>query len=235
MAFCAKCGAVVTDSSAFCEVCGQAIDTDRQFGSSYVSPNPTTREESVQLCNLLASKYATYDKLKEDIKDAEFQVKKMEVSSNPPRYWFFRFYWPFFIIAAAACFISTLVVGLLTLASGESEADVYAFSEIAGYLSIPVVLVIGIPIAKARQNKANDRLAQNDMMTASKANQLRAQIADMKRKQSDLSDELQVYKDLIPMNMRNQKSILRIKRALDISQAQTIEEAIEIVKNPRGM
>ena len=52
MAFCAKCGAVVADSSAFCEVCGQAIDTDRQFRSSYVSPNPTTKEESIQLCNL---------------------------------------------------------------------------------------------------------------------------------------------------------------------------------------
>lgn len=232
MAFCAKCGAVVADSSAFCEVCGQAIDTDRQFRSSYVSPNPATKEESIQLCNLLASKYATYDKLKEDIKDAEFQVKKMEVSSNPPRYWFFRFYWPTFIFAAVACFVTTFLFAFLIAASG---SDAIELAEAPGYLSIPITLLIGIPIAKVRQNKANDRLAQNDMMTASKANQLRAQIADMKKKQSDFSDELQEYKELIPMNMRNQRSILKIKRALEISTAQTIEEAIEIVKNPRGM
>lgn len=233
MAFCSKCGAVVADTSAFCEVCGQAIDTDRQIGSSYISPNPATKEESIQLCNFLASKYATYEKLKEDIKDREFEVKKMEVGPKSPRHIFFRFYWPTFIFAAVACFVSTFVVALLIAAAGYSEA--IDLAEVVGYLSIPVVLVIGIPIAKARQNKANDRLAQNDMMTASKTNEIRAQIADMKRKQSDLSDELQVYKELLPINMRNQKSILKIKRALDISQAQTIEEAIEIVKNPRGM
>ena len=116
-----------------------------------------------------------------------------------------------------------------------ADPDAIELAKVPGYLSIPVVLLIGIPIAKARQNKANDRLAQNDMMTASKANQLRNQINEMKKKQSELSNELQDYKELIPMNMRNKNSIIRIKRALDLSQAQTIEEAVEIVKNPRGI
>ena len=231
MAFCSKCGAVVADGTYYCEICGQPIDTDRLTGSSYITPHPTTKEESIQLCNTLASKYAAYEKLKEDIKDLEFQIKKMEVGPKPPRYWLFRFYWPSFIFAVIACFVSTLVVTLLGLATGD-EDTAFALGEIAGYLSIPVVLLVGIPIAKARQNKANDRLAQNDMMTANKANQLRAQVNDMKTKQNELSDELQIYKELIPLNLRTKNGILKIKRALDLSQAQTIEEAIEIVKKP---
>ena len=47
MAFCSKCGAVVLDGSSFCEVCGQAIDTDRILGSSHLSPHPATKEESI--------------------------------------------------------------------------------------------------------------------------------------------------------------------------------------------
>lgn len=116
MAFCSKCGAVVLDGSSFCEVCGQAIDTDRILGSSHLSPHPATKEESIQLCNILLSKYTTYEKLKEDIKDAEFQIKKMEVGSNPPRYWLFRFYWPTFIVAAVVCFVTTFVFAALIAA-----------------------------------------------------------------------------------------------------------------------
>ena len=231
MAFCSKCGAVVLDGSSFCEVCGQAIDTDRILGSSHLSPHPATKEESIHLCNILLSKYTTYEKLKEDIKDAEFQIKKMEVGSNPPRYWLFRFYWPTFIVAAVACFVTTFVFAALIASSG---SDAIELAEAPGYLSIPITLLIGIPIAKARQNRANEKLAQNDMMTTARANQIRAQIEDMKRKQSELSEELQDYKELIPLNMRNKNSIIKIKRALDLSQAQTIEEAVEIVKNPRG-
>ena len=200
MAFCSKCGAVVLDGSSFCEVCGQAIDTDRILGSSHLSPHPATKEESIHLCNILLS--------------------------NPPRYWLFRFYWPTFIVAAVACFVTTFVFAALIAASG---SDAIELAEAPGYLSIPITLLIGIPIAKARQNRANEKLAQNDMMTTARANQIRAQIEDMKRKQSELSEELQDYKELIPKN-----SIIKIKRALDLSQAQTIEEAVEIVKNPRG-
>ena len=232
MAFCAKCGAVLADGTTYCEMCGQVVDYDRPVASTYLPPKPATKEESLRLCDTLINKYAAYEKLKEDIKDCEFQVKKMEVGPKAPRYWFFRFYWPSFIVAAAACFVSTFVFAVLI---ASADPDAIELAKVPGYLSIPVVLVIGIPIAKARQNKANDRLAQNDMMAASKANQLRNQINEMKKKQSELSNELQDYKELIPMNMRNKNSIIRIKRALDLSQAQTIEEAVEIVKNPRGM
>ena len=61
---------------------------------------------------------------------------------------------------------------------------------------------------------------------------MRAQINELKTQQNQISDELQYYKDLIPMNMRNKNSILKVKRMLELSQAETIEQAIEMVMHP---
>jgi len=104
MAFCSNCGAVVKDGSSYCEICGQVVVPDTQVFLSSVSPRPATKEESIALCNALASKYASYEKIKEEISDLEFSIKKMEVTPHAPRYTFFRFYWPFFLIALGACF-----------------------------------------------------------------------------------------------------------------------------------
>ncbi len=230
MAFCSNCGAVVNGNSFYCVICGQAVAPDAQVDLSSVSPRPATKEESVALCNALASKYASYEKIKEEIHDLEFSIKKTEVSAHAPRYSFFRFYWPFFIIALGACFFSTLIVGLLLL-NDNSEAG-SLFPRLAGYLSIPVVLVIGIVVAKTRQNHANDKLAQREMSVTNQANVMRAKINDLKQQQNRISDELQDYKDLIPMKMRNKNSMLKIKKTLDLSQAETIEQAIELLNNP---
>ena len=230
MAFCSNCGAVVKDGSSYCEICGQVVVPDTQVFLSSVSPRPATKEESIALCNALASKYASYEKIKEEISDLEFSIKKMEVTPHAPRYTFFRFYWPFFLIALGACFFSTLIIGFLTINVDYEVSSL--FSRLAGYLSIPVVLGIGVVIAKKRQNSANDKLAQNEMAMTSKASSMRAKVKDLKDQQNRISEELQDYKDLIPVNMRNKNSILKIKKTLDLSQAETIEQAIELLKNP---
>lgn len=230
MAICWNCGAVVADNSSYCEMCGQAIASDTQSVLSSLPPRPANKEESIKLCTALASKYASYEKLKGEIHDLEFSIKKMEVTPNAPRYSFFRFYWPFFIIALAACFFSTLIVGILTIRADSETGEILA--KAAGYLSIPIVLGIGIVVARARQSHANDKLAQNDMLTASKASELRAKVNEMKEQQREISDELQYYKDLIPMNMRNKGSILKIKKILDLGQAETIEQAVEFAQHP---
>ena len=230
MAFCSNCGAVVKDGSSYCEICGQVVVPDTQVFLSSVSPRPATKEESIALCNALASKYASYEKIKEEINDLEFSIKKMEVTPHAPRYSFFRFYWPFFLIALGACFFSTLIIGLLTINADYEVSSL--FSRLAGYLSIPVVLGIGVVIAKKRQNSANDKLAQNEMTMTSKASSMRAKVKDLKDQQNRISEELQDYKDLLPVNMRNKNSILKIKKTLDLSQAETIEQAIELLKNP---
>ena len=230
MEFCSKCGSVIADGSSFCEICGHAIDRDTQGAMSYVSSRPATKEESINLCNTLASKYASYEKIKEEIHDLEFSVKKMEVPSHPPRYSFFRFFWPFFIIALVACFFSTLIVGFMFISVYDDYGEVLARA--AGYLSIPIVLIIGVIVAKAKQKRANDKLAENEEAIFSRISTMRAQINELKTQQNQISDELQYYKDLIPMNMRNKNSILKVKRMLELSQAETIEQAIEMVMHP---
>ena len=115
MAFCPNCGSVVTDFNSYCEVCGQVVVPVSQGFLSSFAPLPANKEESIKLCNALASKYAAYEKIKEEIHDLEFSIKKMEVKPNAPRYSFFRFYWPFFLIALGACFFATLLVGLLLI------------------------------------------------------------------------------------------------------------------------
>lgn len=230
MAFCPNCGSVVTDFNSYCEVCGQVVVPVSQGFLSSFAPLPSNKEESIKLCNALASKYATYEKIKEEINDLEFSIKKMEVKPNAPRYSFFRFYWPFFLIALGACFFSTLIVAFLTMSVDYEVGEL--LSRLAGYLSIPVVLVIGIVVAKIRQRKANDRLAENEMGITSQISAMRAKVNDLKREQNQLSDELQGYKDIIPVNMRNKDSILKIKKVLDLSQAETIEQAIELIKHP---
>ena len=123
-----------------------------------------------------------------------------------------------------------MIIGLLTINADYEVSSL--FSRLAGYLSIPVVLGIGVVIAKKRQNSANDKLAQNEMTMTSKASSMRAKVKDLKDQQNRISEELQDYKDLIPVNMRNKNSILKIKKTLDLSQAETIEQAIELLKNP---
>ena len=111
MAFCSGCGAALSDGATVCDQCGKEISariSALQMASS--------KYGSINLAFDLAVKYAKLAKLKDEINDTEFNLKKIEINPNPPRYSFFRFYWPFFIIALIACFIVTLIFAFIVLA-----------------------------------------------------------------------------------------------------------------------
>ena len=241
MAFCSKCGAAIADDAAFCSMCGEKVlnvtEEIRETPSAAAeeireapSVSPETREGGIMLANKLANQYETLEKLKDEITDIEFNIKKTQVSSTPPRYSTFRFFWPFFIIALGVSFAVTLVSALFA-ASVNSEG-LLVLSEILGYLSIPVVLLIGLFVAKARRNAANEELEAKEMTIMRKVDDMHKRVVELRNRQSRINIELAEYKDLVPMTMRNKNQMLRVKTLLETGRAQTFEEAVEMIKHP---
>lgn len=227
MAFCSGCGAALSDGASFCDQCGKQLSarvSALQMASS--------KYGSINLASELANKYAASAKLKVEINDTEFSLKKIEISPNPPRYSFFRFYWPFFIIALIACFIVTLIFAFIAAGVRNSEAG-YALAEIMGYLSVPVVLVIGIFIAKKRREAANEELEAKERTLVRKSEDLKKKLAELRNEQNEINNALSEFKDIVPASMRSKEQMLKVKAMLETGKADTFEDAVTKVRNPQ--
>lgn len=227
MAFCSGCGAALSDGATVCDQCGKEISariSALQMASS--------KYGSINLAFDLAVKYAKLAKLKDEINDTEFNLKKIEINPNPPRYSFFRFYWPFFIIAVVVCFIMTFIFALIAAGVRNSEAG-YALAEIMGYGSIPVVLIIGIFIAKKRRDAANEELEAKERTLVRKSDDLQKKLIDLRNQQNEISASLSEVKDIVPASMRSKDQMLKVKTMLETGKAETFEEAIAKVRNPQ--
>lgn len=222
---CPNCGSQIADTATNCIFCGCTFE---------VKPAATdlsTKEGSIQLARKLLNNYDRLENLNTEINDLEFQVKKKQVSSTPPRYSTFRFFWPFFIVALGASLLVSIVGGLMAVAAN-SEL-LLAFVRILAYLSIPVVLLAGLFIAKALRNKANAKLEEKEAAITLETNAMHQKAVALRNQQSDISVEMSAYKDLVPFNMRNKIYMQKVINLLETDQAATFEEAIEKLKGPR--
>ena len=231
MAICANCGAALAEGAVFCDQCGSKVISSGSESNAAASSGSDTREEGIRLADYLALKYDTLEKLKNEINDIEFNIKKIQVSPEPPRYSVFRFFWPFFIIALGVCFFVTLIASIVAANSSYPNVGM-VFAEILGYLSIPVVLIIGLFVAKARRNAANEELAAKEMTLTRKADDLHKKVVELRNQQSQINIELTAYKDMLPASMRNKTQLQKIKRLLEAGKAQSFAEAVEQMKHP---
>ena len=232
MVICSKCGAGISQGALFCEICGQQVSSvPGEAKSAFEDENISPLDADIRLADDLAAKYAALDKIKEEITDTEFAMKKCEVSSTPPRYSTFRFFWPFFIIALGASFVVTLITALIA-ASADSDFGI-AVAEILGYLSIPVVLLIGLFVAKARRNAANEELEAKERTMMRKSDDMHRKVVELRNMQGDITIELSMYKDKVPAPFRNKNQMLRVKSMLETGKAQSFDEAIEMLARPQ--
>ena len=231
MAVCTKCGAAIPDGSGFCNMCGQQISADTNTVQSSSLSTPSSREDDISLANTLSAKYAELEKIHGDITDTEFAMKKCEVSTTPPRYSTFRFFWPFFIIALGVCFAVTLIASLIAVGAN-SEIGMF-FAELLGYLSVPATLVVGIFIAIARRNAANRELEAKENILNIKNEELHNKVVQLRKRQGELSIELDKYKSRVPSMLRNKNQMLKIKTMLETGKAQSFDEAVEMIMHPK--
>ena len=227
MAFCNKCGAELSDGASFCDQCGKEISA-RLSAIQMTS----SRAGSIKLATDLALKYATLTRLKDEINDTEFALKKIEISPNPPRYSFFRFFWPSFIVAVVVCFFVTFIFAFIAAGSKNYEAGA-KLAEIMGYISVPVVLIIGGIIAGKRRDAANEELAAKERTAVRKSDDLQNKLNELRNKQNEINNAVSEVKDIVPASMRNKDQMLKVKTMLDTGKAETFEEAITKVRNPQ--
>ena len=173
----------------------------------------------------LAEKYDSLEKINGEIKDKVFELKNMPVFDTPQKYSTFRFFWPFLIIAAVVCFAVTFFTSFIT--SGSSG---YLVAKIIGYATIPVILLIGLFIAKALKKSANEEIEAKERTQSRKYNDLIKKIDELKVRQNTLEEQLSDYNNLIPMSLRNRTQMLRVKTILETGRAETLEEAIELIR-----
>lgn len=184
-----------------------------------------TRSDAA-LAEGLAEKYDSLEKIKGEIKDNVFALKNMPVFDTPQKYSTFRFFWPFLIIALVVCLAVTFFTSLITSTSNNG----YLVAKIIGYATIPVILLIGLFIAKALKKSANEEIEAKERTQSRKYNDLIKKIDELKARQNTLEEQLSDYNNLIPMSLRNRTQMLRVKTILETGRAETLEEAIELIR-----
>ena len=102
-----------------------------------------------------------------------------------------------------------------------------------GYLSVPVVLVIGIFIAKKRREAANEELEAKERTLVRKSEDLQKKLAELRNKQNEINNALSEFKDIVPASMRSKEQMLKVKAMLETGKADTFEEAVTKARNPQ--
>jgi len=186
---------------------------------------PSYSKSDAALAEVLAEKYDSLERIKSEIKDNVFKLKNIPAFDTPQKYSTFRFFWPFLIIAAVVCFAVTFFTSFIT--SG-SNGDLVA--KIIGYATIPIILLIGLFIAKVLKKSANEEIEAKERTLSRKSNDLIKKIDELKARQNELTAELSDYDNLIPMSLRNRTQMLRVKTILETGRTGTLEEAIELIR-----
>ena len=157
-----------------------------------------TKEESIALAEKLQKNYSNLDALKDQIERNESQMKSRS-STTVRGSSYFRFFWPWLIVAAVLYFL----IGFIHNVGFRYSADSVQYSLMTVRVLAPIAALILGEVAKLKL--AND---------------------DNRTKIARIEKELEEYRDLVPANARTRTAMFKVVSMLKTGKAEDFNDAI---------
>ena len=171
-----------------------------------------TKEESIALAEKLQKNYSNLDALKDQIEKNESQMKSRS-STTVRGSSYFRFFWPWLIVAAGLY----ILIGIIHSVGFRYSSNGVQYTLMTLRLLAPIAaLILGAILAgvkaqySAAQEVAKLKLANDDNRT----------------KIARIEKELEEYKDLVPANARTRTAMFKVVSMLKTGKAEDFEDAI---------
>ena len=230
MRFCSNCGAQINGNDPFCSKCGQSVVEDAALIQE-MRKNLST-EESISLADKLGHLYESIQQTKEKISDCELDISRNKPDAKPVRYSAFRFFWPFLIIGAVS-YVLVYIIGSAISIANSSEAGIY-ISAFVALIALAAILIGGGSHARSKRDLSNMEYLNRERARSKKTHDLQISMESLKTDMRKRKKEADQYNDLVPSNMRNKRSMDRVKSMLQSGQTQTFVDAVELCRGPEA-
>lgn len=229
MAYCVKCGTLITGEDLFCPMCG----TKTEFDDETVSEAPVetaasvmTKEESIAFAEKLGETYKSYERLKKEIEDNKMQLSKPE-PGMVKRHAAFKFFWPYLVAAAVTFNVLYFIGSLLNNTSGSGAA--LFFYALALIVSV-IILIVGGTTARRLRDEYNQTAIMAANNRRKHLDELKHETSALERKAAKKASELKEYQSIIPLPYRDSASMAKVVILLRSNKAETFTEAVELLR-----
>ena len=181
-----------------------------------------TKEESIALAEKLQKDYANLDALKDQIEKNESQIKSRS-SYTVRGHSYFRFFWPWLIVAVALY----ILIGIIHNVGFRYSADSVQYTLMAARRFAPIIAIIaGAIIAGVKKSNDSDQVGQARFSAEQEIAKLRAANDDNKNKIIRIEKELDEYRDIVPAKARTRTAMFKVVSMLKTGKAEDFEDAI---------
>ncbi len=181
-----------------------------------------TKEESIALAEKLQKDYANLDALKDQIEKNESQIKSRS-SYTVRGHSYFRFFWPWLIVAVALY----ILIGIIHNVGFRYSADSVQYTLMAAKRFAPIIAIVaGAIIAGVKKSNDSDQVGQARYSAEQEIAKLRAANDDNKNKIIRIENELEEYKNLVPAKARTRTAMFKVVSMLKTGKAEDFEDAI---------
>jgi uncharacterized membrane protein len=218
MGTCWKCGALLKEGEEFCSSCGLRLTG---FGK------PGNRSELVKKLDDYRNLLDEYEYLVQTVKPVDNFPKEEEQTAFKRRS-FFRYFWPFLIIATGLFYLIYLASSFVAVINQDEMG--YLLGAFLGIIIVAVIIVFGYKVARRKQKDNNEKADDMSSLARERYNQGVANQKKLERL-AQLEDKKIIMDPIVPEEYRDFDSVARIEELIMQNKAETIDEAIAIIKS----
>ena len=186
-----------------------------------------TKEESIELAELLAKKYSSLSKMKGEANNVKEELARAKKQSEKTvaKYSAFKYFWPYLIAAVVAEIVVYFGGGLL-LSMGTHTNDAYSIWQLLKFLTPIAVIVIGLILAIRKRNSLNRVAVESHSTDLIREKRLEEDLETKEKNIADFMETIKDYDDLIPEKLRQKIFMEKVKKMLESGEADDFSDAI---------
>lgn len=197
------------------------------------------REESIALANELCTEYRTIKGLQRQIGDNETLLRELS-QAKPAHRKLISFFWRYLMVAGIVFIVmlipSVILSMMIFFIAFESNLKpiipqtAIAIVWLINFAVPALIIILGIRKAKQKRRDLNLQDAEKAEYNKKRMDELMRQTDEIRMQVKAKQDSLQKYNDIIPESIRDSEKIETVRRLLVGGKAETITEAVEMVK-----
>lgn len=197
------------------------------------------REESIALANELCIEYRAIKGLQKQIGDNETLLRELS-EAKPAHRKLISFFWRYLMVAGIVFMVmlipSVILSMMIFFIAFESNLKpiipqtAIAIVWLINFAVPALIIILGIRKAKRKRRDLNLQDAEKAEYNKKRMDELMRQTDEIRMQVKAKQDSLQKYNDIIPESIRDSEKIETVRRLLAGGKAETIADAVEMVK-----